>query len=249
LVAPLILYLLLALTGRLGCGQALTAAWAVGIFALSQVLQGYAVYPPAISFSRTLITVPVLVTAGFLAAEALPRSIAVRHLAGRLPERYRTITRTGLPVLLSLLIVLNLGIGLANLYRPFVQGDAAKYFSPGPLQPIRLLVSDINRQADRVGLTEADAFDLIVYADSIWLQNLRDYTQYFFPDAQVRMLADGAELPVDIGLDRPALIYVIGQAAADTRLSSWPDREVRTLPAGTGLDVTYLYIRPGQFIQ
>ncbi len=47
--------------------QAVLAAWILAIIVLSQLLQGYAVYPPPVSFSA-LVSVPVLVTAWFLIA-------------------------------------------------------------------------------------------------------------------------------------------------------------------------------------
>jgi len=208
---PLVwLYLLSALLFLWGRFQALLAAWILAIFVLSQLLQGYAVYPPPVSFSRTLVSVPVLVTAWFLVAcSTSPRPKWLGRF--RLPGRWGQ-------VLLVLLVIVNLVVGSAHLTFPLVQGDAAKYYAPGLLQPMHLLVRDINRQAASAGLKADNAFTLILYTDKVWLKNPIVYTRYFYPRASTVVLGSGQGLPDDLNKQQPWLIYILEDAAPDPAL-------------------------------
>ena len=208
---PLVwLYLLSALFFLWGRFQAVLAAWILAIIVLSQLLQGYAVYPPPVSFSRTLVSVPVLVTAWFLIASgSSPRKKWLEWI--RLPRRWGH-------ALLVLLVIVNLAAGTLHMTRPLVQGDAAKYYAPGLLQPMHLLVRDINRQAALAGLQTDDAFTLIIYTDSVWLKNPVDYTRYFYPRARTVVLGSGQTLPDHLNAQQPWLIYILDDAAADPSL-------------------------------
>ena len=229
-----LVYLLAALTGRLKWLHAMVAVWILAVIGLSQILQGYAVYPPAISFSRTLITVPVLVSAFFLLGcgwlEKLEKdgetvgTVGWQRFAGWLRRpagRRGLLSGSGLlSALLLALICLNLATGAYNLLRPVVQGDAAKYFNPATLQPMRLLVSDINRTAAAAGIRTDEAFNLVIWTDTVWLKNPRDYTAYFYPAARVIVLGGGDPLPADFNWNSRSLIYFEPGLAIDARISS-----------------------------
>ncbi|NLO34793.1 MAG: hypothetical protein GX112_00390, partial [Clostridiaceae bacterium] len=208
---PLVwLYLLSALFFLWGRFQAVLAVWILAIIVLSQLLQGYAVYPSPVSFSRTLVSVPVLVTAWFLIASgSSPRK--------KWQERFRLPRRWDHALLVALVIV-NLAVGTLHLTRPLVQGDAAKYDAQGLLQPMHLLVREINRQAAAAGLQAEDTFTLIIYTDSVWLKNPVDYTRYFYPRARTIVLGSGQTLPDHLDAQHPWLIYILDDAAADPSL-------------------------------
>ena len=199
---PLVwLYLALAIIFRFGPVHFVVAGWTLSVFALSQMLQGYAIYPPAISFSRTLVTVPVLVTAWYLLAAGLLQANKIKQ---RKPAR-RYLEAS----LLALIILLNLGVGIRNVALPVVQGDAAKYFAPAELYNMRLLISDLNRTAANEELYDHDAFNMILYTDNVWLKNPGDYTAYFFPNARIVLLGSDMPLPGDLDLEVKTLLYVV----------------------------------------
>lgn len=201
------LYLLLALSFRIGRLHVVIAGWSLGVFMLSQVLQGYAVYPAPISFSRTLVTVPVIATAWFLL------------LADVLTDKARKLGRKkgiALALSLALLSVLNLSVAFDHVRRPLVQGDAAKYLLTGHLQPMQRLMADLSGRAAAAGISAQDEFDFVLYTDNVWLKNPADYMGYFYPKASITVLESGRPLPENLNAQIPTVIYIIeGRPAED----------------------------------
>jgi hypothetical protein len=175
----IVIYLVMSLLYRFGLIHLVISVWVLGIVGMSQFLKGYAVYEPSISMSRTLITVPVLVTALFLTGmEAV--------------KRYRIKIK---PVFLGLLVCINLGYGIYNVFTPVVQGDAEKYFNADTLQPMKHLIRNMVSTVKEAELKGQDDLTLILYTNNIWLKNLTDYTAYFLPDTIVYVLSEGEPLP------------------------------------------------------
>lgn len=175
----IVVYLLMSLLYRFGFIHFVISVWVLGIVGMSQFLKGYAIYEPSISMSRTLITVPVLVTAMYLTGlEAI--------------KRYKIKAK---PLLLTLVVIINMGFGIYNIYKPVVQGDAAKYFNPDTLQPMKYVINEMVltvKEAEREG---NDSLTLVLYTNNIWLKNLNDYTSYFLPVTKVYALSEGEPLP------------------------------------------------------
>lgn len=195
----IVIYLAMSLLYRFGLIHLVISVWVLGIVGMSQFLKGYAVYAPSISMSRTLITVPVLVTALFLTGiEAM--------------RRYKIKIK---PLLLALVVCMNIGFGIYNIYTPVVQGDAAKYFNPGTIQPMKYVIRDMVFAVKNASDEEQDHFTVILYTGNIWLKNLKDYTCYFLPDADVYVLEEGKPLPAFTG---KAVIYYEKDAAYDPEM-------------------------------
>ena len=172
---PLIWFYLVAGLGfRIGKLHFVISGWIIAVFMLSQMLQGYAVYPAPISFSRTLITVPVLVTGWFLALtgyggepgliECYKKRCSQVNSNSRQQKLIRTISPVA-SIIIILAIVANLIAGFAHIAEPKVQGDAAKYIAPGYLRPMNLLMLDLNEQLAAVGITQDDEFNLVLCTD------------------------------------------------------------------------------------
>jgi hypothetical protein len=275
LLLPVVLiYLAGSLAGLFKWLHAAIALWLLAVVVLSQVLQGYAIYPPQISFSRTLITVPVLCAAVFLLVcarlrpkeskiedkepigqaeepaptgkceqaiqtEQVEQTVADQQVEQAMIEqtvqiehqieepavfadeqtpshrptwlaRFQSAWQNRLlPIGLIAFCCLCLSIGTVHLFRPFVQGDAAKYFNEVMLNPMRLLMHDVNQAAALAGYDSDDMFDLVICTDIVWLKNPRDYTQYFFPQARVTVLGREDPLPEQITRVNGGLIYLI----------------------------------------
>ena len=213
------LYLVAALSLRLGKLNLVIAVWTLGVIVLSQVLQGYAVYPAPISFSRTIVTVPVLVTAWFLLltdwlSKQKEEQENMLHYLNWIKDRNINIEKVA-SLLLSALIAFNIAAGLDNLRRPIVQGDAAKYIAPAYLHPMQLVISDLNQRLAIEKISANDEFTFVLYTDDVWLKNPEDYTCYFFPKARVIVLESGCVLPADIDRQKPLIIYLIEGTPAD----------------------------------
>jgi hypothetical protein len=213
LVIVLWLYIVAALLFRLGLLHALIASWTLGVIVLSQVLKGYAVYPPAVSFSRTLVTVPVLVTAWFLLfcrwGKRLDTHPGKSSPVVRGLYRFRVPSKQLVSAILVLVILVNTGFGFFNMTRPRVQGDAAKYFDPNHLLPMRLWVSDLNETLDRASWDADTSFCLVIKTDVVWLKNPKDYTQYFFPNADVYVQNLNTDDPDTMDPTQKSLVYTV----------------------------------------
>lgn len=258
---PLVwLYLAFALLYRFGLAHFIVAGWTLGVIILSQVLQGYAIYPAAISFSRTLVTVPVLVTAWYLLAADRIRFNGAKILADvKSSQSSGTILQENAvkhrkpahrhlcASLLVLIILLNLGAGTWNLGRPAVQGDAAKYIAPAYLHDMQLFLSDLNRIAAAEQLDAYDRFNLVLYTDNVWLKNPGDYTGYFYPEARIVVLAGGMPLPADLDLQLKTLLYVIHAEAPGAFPAGFGETESAIFPVKDGrpLQIQRLVYRPG----
>ncbi|MDW7656385.1 MAG: hypothetical protein SCM11_04335 [Bacillota bacterium] len=244
---PLVwLYLTFALLFRFGLVHFIVAGWTLGVIILSQVLQGYAIYPAAISFSRTLVTVPVLVTAWYLLAADRLQENGTSFQANGAIQMKPARRRLGV-FLLALTILLNLGAGTWNLGRPVVQGSAAQYIAPAYLHDMRLFLSDLNRTAATEKLDAHDQFNLVLYTDNVWLKNPGDYTGYFFPAARVVVLASDMPLPEDLDLQKKTLLYVIHAETQGQFPAGFGQLESTTFPVKDGrpLQIQRLVYRPG----
>ncbi len=178
----IVIYLVMSLLYRFGFIHLVTSVWVLAIVGMSQFLKGYAIYEPSISMSRTLITVPVLVTALFLTGIEVMK-------------RYKVKVK---PFLLVLVVIVNISLGIYNIYKPVVQGDAAKYFNPDTLQPMKYVISSMMSTVTEAEREGRDNLTLVLYTNNIWLKNLTDYTSYFLPDTQVYALSEGEPLPSPI---------------------------------------------------
>ena len=202
----IVAYLVLSLLYRFGLIHLVISVWVLGIVGMSQFLKGYAVYAPSISMSRTLITVPVLVTALFLTGiEAM--------------KKYRIKIR---PLLLALIVCINIGFGIYNIFTPVVQGDAEKYFNPETIQPMKYIVRDMVSVVKKPADEKQEHSTVILYTNNIWHKNLKDYACYFLPDTDVYVLDEGEPLPAFTGR---AVIYYENDAAVDPAMEQWAVKE------------------------
>lgn len=223
------IYFALSLLFVLGKLHFVISIWTLGVFVLSQVLKGYAVYLPQISYSRTLVTVPVLITAWFMILSDILSGKNV--LTGLVPNKSKSFVKNLykkdyiITILLAFIIIANVSIGYINISKPLVQGDAAKYFAPGHLTKMHHMIKDLSFSADKAGFSDEDEFDFILYTDDIWLKNPKDYLGYFYPNANNYVLASGQELPENIDMEDPLIIYIINATPPESVLLKFDDIE------------------------
>jgi hypothetical protein len=216
---PLVwLYLVVGLGFRMGKLHFVISGWIIAVFMLSQMLQGYAVYPAPISFSRTLITVPVLVTGWLLALTGYGDEPGLieryRKRCSQVNSNSSRIKLIGKispisSIIIIIAIVANLLIGFAHIAEPKVQGDAAKYIAPGYLRPMNLLILDLTDHLNAAGITQDDEFNFVLCTDNVWLKNPADYTEYFYPEANIYLCENEDELPADMNVDLQTVVYAV----------------------------------------
>jgi hypothetical protein len=223
------IYFALSLLFVLGKLHFVISIWTLGVFMLSQVLKGYAVYLPQISYSRTLVTVPVLITAWFLILSDLlsGKNILVGLPLDKFKKRVNNLHKKDIiiTILLVFIVIANCSIGYINISKPLVQGDAAKYFAPGHLTKMHHMVKDLSYNVNKAGFSDKDDFDFILYTDDIWLKNPKDYLGYFYPNANNYVLGSGEELPENIDMAGSVIIYIINATPPESVLMKFDDIE------------------------
>jgi hypothetical protein len=152
---PVVLFLVLALCGRLRLPSFVVASWSIGVVAVAGALQGYAGPPPAFSLHRAIVIAPPLIVAcawWTLARLRLPKEILQVFF-----------------LVLCALVAHNLWL-LTEQHTPSIR-DA-----------IYLDMSAQARQAE----IDSDTEVLLVLLDSTGVfENAIDYTNYFFPHAEL----------------------------------------------------------------
>ena len=90
-----------------------------------------------------------------------------------------------------------------------MQGDAAKYIAPGYLRPMNLLMLDLTEKLAAAGMTQDDEFNFVLCTDNVWLKNPADYTEYFYPEANIYLCENDNDLPVDMNTDLITVFYAV----------------------------------------
>lgn len=188
---PIMIYLILSMSFRLRFINFIVSSWIIAIVGMTQFLKGYSIYAPSTSMSRALITIPVVVLAISMTS--------ILFLENRKMKVHS--------LLLGMLLVTNLCFGTYNLTKPMMQGDGAKYFAAGILQPTKYLIEDMIQVAHANKINQLDPLVIVYYTDSIWRSNLKDYTCYTFPNATVIVLKNGQALPSEVDFSVSTLVY------------------------------------------
>lgn len=195
LLLPVILYLLWALALRGGLAHFVLGAWCLATCAISIAAHGVASPSADVALQRALVIVPVLVTG---MAWALQRLALQRRAA---------LSTAALWALTGVLAVYS----VQSLVR------ARSRF---PVTARETVIQDLVGQVEQLGLTPESPFVLGFATDADDLENIRDFTSYFWPNAQLA-LGDGDDLaPLE-----QQLRETTGPAVAYIDRSSWkPER-------------------------
>lgn len=186
-----IIYLLAGLTLRLKIRDFIITLWLLAVLAASNLLTGYTAYQPAWLMQRALIVIPVVVT-------------------GITLTLFEMMKKYGFHIKRLLIIIAALAfafIGMNNFQRI---SQSFLYFNH--VQPMKYMLADLEKSVKENGMSSKSGFNLVLYTDNIFMENLNDYLGFLYPKAKVYTLEDD-EFPdtIDTGLDT----YVYG----DRRLS------------------------------
>lgn len=182
---PVLLYLLLSLTGRLKLPHFLTAVWMLLTVFFSGALAGYTTYEKAHEIQRNMLLIPVFATAFFFAAAAFFQKHPLH------PPRFL------LPLTLFLLLLL----GQFNFSREHHSFTYYRY-----VQPLKYMFACTEELLPGLKLADTDEFNLVLLTDNSLLGNLSDYTAFFCPNAHSFTAAPG-ELPDGVDFSLPTLIF------------------------------------------
>lgn len=193
-----LLYLIAGFTLQLKLRDSLITLWVLGVFAASFLLSGYTQYQPEIIMSRAMIVLPVIITAATLSAFDYIKSKGIKVRRG---------------AFISILFTF-IFIGLNNFKQP---NQSFIYFNY--VQPMKYMLSDLEKTVQNQGLEAESEFNLIIYTDAIIMQNPADYCSFFFPNASTYTPENG-EFPADIDLSMPTFIYSEGRLTGNVPLTS-----------------------------
>jgi len=196
LYLPVMLFLVFALCGRLRLPSFVVAIWSIGVIAAAGALQGYASPIPAFGLHRAIVIAPPLIVAC-----AWWTMVRIRLTKGRLRVFF---------LVLCALVAHNLWL-LTEQHPPSIR-DA--------------IYSDMLVQAREANISSDTEVLMVLLDRSGVFENAIDYTNYFFPGAEVvrsKSEAFGIKL-----LQKPLIAY--------TRLPRWNSN----LPVGPSAEAKVL---------
>lgn len=183
---PIILYLLLSLLGRLKFHDFTIACWVFGVVLFANYMTGYdTTYEKSWILQRNMIILPVLITGMFFT------------LIRILKKYRRSINKTVLILFLCF-------FAFAGLFHCGQEHHSFRYFQH--VQPMKFMIDYAEDTLKEHGIKDTDRFSLVLYTDSPWQSNLRDYATFFFPNASVYSLTSKDPLP-ELNPDIPAFIF------------------------------------------
>lgn len=184
----LLAYMLFALLGILGFSHFLVAGWMLLTAFFSSYLAGYTTYDKAHEIQRNMLILPVFVTAVFFATVRFFKKHPVR------PPKFL------LPASLALLLAL----GQYNFCR---EHHSFTYYRH--VQPMKYMLAYTEELLAEQDIRDTEEFNLILLTDNRLLNNLSDYTTFFYPAAHAYVFAAHElpdTLPTDIDTGLPTLI-------------------------------------------
>ncbi|WP_255988911.1 hypothetical protein [Chitinolyticbacter albus] len=208
LLLPVLAYLLLAFSLRLGRGHFLLAGWVVGVMLATTTLKGYTSYEMASIMQRAMIILPVLLVA---------MTLMLAHWLGK-----RQI-RLPASALLAVIVASTI-FGWTNVHR---ENRYFKYMNH--IRPFKFVLADLQTTAGNLGLTEESEFDFVLVTRNNLLTNPADYLSYFYPAAHA-LVSDGSSLPAELGKQRPLLVYAdegLGTTLPNVAMEAFPGHDKR----------------------
>ena len=157
-----LIYMIFALTFRLGFHHLVIAVWVLGVVVMSNILVGYTAYQKSWIMQRNMIVIPVLITAVFFSCMTWASSFHIR---------------IGKPAFYVLYIT-GIVIGMLHFGQ---QHESFQYFRY--IQPMKYLISYIESSLKENQLSCKDEFSLVIFTDNQLQSNIQDYANYFFPNA------------------------------------------------------------------
>ena len=185
----IIIYLLVALTLRLGILNAVIALWVLGVIAISCFLTGYATEHGKVTLFRAIITVPVLVSAIGLS------------LFGYLKKKNINIDMK----MCAVVMAFNLFMGAYYLSAPTVMLTPAYFYEYEHTAFPKFVMEDMRGVIKENGIRYDDP--MVIATEEELSDLLKDYNEYFYPNAEYVMFAKGDGIPADIPRDGLAVVY------------------------------------------
>ena len=191
-----VFWIIWCMTGCFTCRDLVLVLWMLGVFISGQLILGYANASPETLKSRFILVIPFLLTA-----------VSLHVVKGLSETEKRLRIRTVISFCLACGFFIWINFSTAGKVNPVVQPRSS------------FLIQDIEAVLEEEGLTDEDAFEIILLSDDL-VSNLYDYTGYFYPNARV-IYADQDDEP---GYD-PSLFTVLYDSKAIAE--KYEGREVR----------------------
>lgn len=185
-LVPVILYLLLSLSGRLKFRDVTVSCWVLGVVVFANYMTGYdTAYEKSWILQRNMIIIPVLAVAMFFALA-------------------RAFKKRGIQMRRGILVLLLSFFTLTGLFLFRQEHQSFRYFRH--VQPLKFMIAYTEESLEEYGIKDTDEFNLILYTDNLWQSNLRDYAAFFYPNATVYSLTSGQPLP-DLDFSLPIFLF------------------------------------------
>jgi len=191
ILSPLVIvYIILIFKGRLKLLDLFIILWSMAVTGISAILPGYATPSPELAMHRAMIIIPILMFG------------MIRMLLLWLNGKKITMKSSWI----ALLFALVLSLSSYTWLQPF------KVFKDVAGKPMSFLVNDILEQVKDYGIHSDEPINILFYTNDVWKKNLKNYTDYFFPNADVIVMFNDNSIPDDIKNSRYILVYAEGQA-------------------------------------
>ncbi len=167
----ILLYLFLALTLHLQKYDFIIAIWVLGVVVFANILEGYTTYDKAWILQRTMIIIPVLVTAIFL---CIIQFVVRYHISIKQKD--------------VIIVILFLGVFVVSNFRREHQSFC--YFRY--IQPMKYMIACAEEVIDNKSERE---INIVVITDNLLQSNIYDYATFFYPSAYTCSVMSNDTMP------------------------------------------------------
>lgn len=186
MLLPVAGYMIYSLTMRMGLFHFIISLWTVAVVVSSVALHGYAAPDPVLSLHRAMVVIPPL----------------MMGITYAVCKKLFTSKFTVKPIHYVAVFILLSGFSLWNLVK-----ENEIFIPKYSDRPKSYIVQDMVNTSRVMGVAQDDPFNIVYITNDIMMSNIKTYTGYLFPNADVRVLYEDKTFPLDLDLSKGLMVY------------------------------------------